>query len=231
MKAPKATESKSSQVEPLNAPAGTTTYTPVGLVRYYRTSYSLEQSSELESLIRRNDQPTRIKKYRQHVDILTRQKLYESHVLERICTLMQEVEALLADGSLRALNRKDPLGFALQALDYLLALAETEQAVKTMAAQAQRASNLRPKKITEDMCLSDVVDEIATSTSGREASAKELWSLLFGELDVLGASPQEIDHPLDLKKSKIRFTMRNEKRGQLTFGSFEEMVTKAKKSD
>lgn len=240
MKAPKATESKSSQVEPLNAPAGTTTYTSVGLVQYYSTSYPLDQltPTDIESIFLKKDQPERIKKYRQHVDMLKRDKLYAPHVLEKLGSQMASVEALLADGSLRAFGKKDPLRFALEALDSFLAIAETDQYVKPVAMgkkhskeQSERASNSRPTQITEDMCLSDVVDRIATSTSGREASAKELWSLLFGELDVLGASPQEIDHPLDLKKSKIRFTMSNEKRGKLTFGSFEEMVTKAKKSD
>jgi len=179
-------------------------------------------------IVQRTSPPARLERLRARVQQHLANELHDHHVDE-----LKRIERHFVAGTAEAV-----LKLMLASLELKMNLADTDQYVKPVAMgekhskeQSDRASNSRPKQITEDMCLSDVVDGIATSTSGREASAKELWPLLFGELDVLGASPQEIDHPLELKKSKIRFTMRNEKRGQLTFGSFEEMVTKAKKSD
>jgi hypothetical protein len=231
MKRTKPTESERSLTAPKPLPEGTKTYHRLGVVQYVKVSHSGDTLTPdlMRSILGRLTPQGRIQKLENSALKLENQQINDE---------LDFVKVLLADGSLRALGKKDPLQHALNALERLVAIAETEQYVKpvvigngTIRANSKRASLPRPKWITEEKSFFDLVAEIATSATGIEESAKELWPNLLGQLDYLGASPTEMSHPSDLKKTKVEFTLTSGKRTSVAFGSFEEMVTKAKKSD
>lgn len=130
--------------------------------------------------------------------------------LQKLLTIYERVRAIRRENSLRP-------------------FAETGDSFRK--AQSTRAKRERTKWITDETSLNDIVASIACSHSGREESAKELWRQLYGELDKFGASPSESDHQDNYKKSVLEYTLNNDKRATLTFGSFEGLVTKIRKSD
>jgi hypothetical protein len=96
--------------------------------------------------------------------------------------------------------------------------------------QRERAKLPRPKWVTEDTSLFDVVCLISGSPSGREETAKALWQQLYGELDSLHANPQEKAEGDDPKKWYISYKLWNGNPTKLAFSTFEKLIKKARES-
>jgi hypothetical protein len=141
-------------------PDGAKTYHRLGVVQYVKTSYGGNTLTPalLRSILSAVSPQSRIQRLETRAA-----KLNTTAISDELGFVKQ----LLADGSLRAMGKKDPLHHALNALERLVAIAETEQYVKPVVVgkkfitQQTRTGKFRPDCQTDQGAPSEARDRQA----------------------------------------------------------------------